>query len=406
MGNPVPIESIPRRQILIIGMLDSVHLARWLGQFVNEEIDFVIFASKKYRKLHSLTFSLLNSNYVANYKLAHWPFLPFISGYLDFLSFELRGYFKFLPNRAKFVEKILKRRTFQYIHAFEIQGAGYLINKINADLVSKQKIILTNWGSDIYYFAQFPLHEKEIRGALAKASYYSGECVRDYLLARQYGFAGEELPCIPNAGGFQIEPRESSYLLPSSRNQILIKGYGGTFGRADLPIALIPRIANKYPQIRFHIYSATDDTLKLLETLPEGIKDKISISTVQEKLTHNQMLMEFAKSRIYIGCSVSDGISTSFIEALIYGAYPIQTNTSCANEWVSKGVEASIVGLDPNLLLVEILKALEDNSLVDSASENNYQVALKHLSNEIVEKQALKFYKPKDLFSDSSRISL
>ena len=40
MGNPVPKESIPRRQILIIGMLDSVHLARWLGQFVNEEIDF------------------------------------------------------------------------------------------------------------------------------------------------------------------------------------------------------------------------------------------------------------------------------------------------------------------------------------------------------------------------------
>jgi hypothetical protein len=88
MGNPVPKVSIPRRQILIIGMLDSVHLARWLGQFVNEEIDFVIFASKKYRKIHPLTISLLNSNYVANYKLAHWPFLPFISGYLDFFSFD------------------------------------------------------------------------------------------------------------------------------------------------------------------------------------------------------------------------------------------------------------------------------------------------------------------------------
>ena len=406
MGNPVPKVSIPRRQILIIGMLDSVHLARWLGQFVNEEIDFVIFASKKYRKIHPLTISLLNSNYVANYKLAHWPLLPLISGYLDFLFFELRGYFKLLPNRSKFVEKILKRRIFQCIHAFEIQGAGYLINKVNADLVSKQKIILTNWGSDIYYFARFPEHEKEIRSTLQIANYYSGECVRDYLLARQYGFVGEELPCIPNAGGFQIEPRDSNYLLPSLRNQILIKGYGGAFGRADLPIALIPRIAHVYPQIRFHVYSATDDTLKLLDTLPEGIKHKISVSTVQDKLTHNQMLMEFAKSRIYIGCSVSDGISTSFIEALIYGAYPIQTNTSCANEWVSKGVVASIVGLDSNLLLVEILKALEDNRLVDSASENNYQVALKHLSNEIVLKQALKFYKPEDLFGDSSRISL
>ena len=393
MGNPVPKVSIPRRQILIIGMLDSVHLARWLGQFVNEEIDFVIFASKKYRKLHPLTISLLNSNYVANYKLAYWPFFPFISGYLDFFSFELRGYFKLLPNRSKFVEKILKKRTFQYIHAFEIQGAGYLINKVNADLVSNLKIILTNWGSDIYYFAQFPTHEKQIRSALAKANYYSGECVRDYVLARKFGFVGEELPCIPNAGGFQLEPRDSNFLPPSFRSQILIKGYGGIFGRADLPIAIIPKIAQLYPQIRFHIYSATDDTLNLLESIPEDFRPRISVSTIREKLSHGQMLKEFAKSRIYIGCSVSDGISTSFIESLIYGAYPIQTNTSCANEWVSKGVKASVIGLDLDLLLVEIVRALDDSNLVDAASEKNFQIALMYLRDDVVQKQALKFYK-------------
>ena len=384
---------IHRKRVLVIGMLDSIHLARWLGQFVDEEIDFAILASKKYRKLHPLTISLLNSNHVANYKLARWPFFKSISGYLDFFFFELRGHIKLFPNRSKFIEKILKGGTFQYIHAFEIQGAGYLINKINADLLSKQRIILTNWGSDIYYFAQFPAHEKQIRGALAKANYYSGECVRDYALARKFGFVGEELPCIPNAGGFQIGPRDSNFLPPSFRSQILIKGYGGIFGRADLPIAIIPKIAQLYPQIRFHIYSATDDTLNLLELIPEEFRAKISVSTIREKLSHGQMLKEFSKSRIYIGCSVSDGISTSFIESLIYGAYPIQTNTSCANEWVSKGAKASIIGLDLDLLLVEIVRALDDSNLVDAASEKNFQIAIMHLSNDVVQKQALKFYK-------------
>ena len=52
---------IHRKRVLVIGMLDSIHLARWLGQFVDDEIDFAILASKKYRKLHPLTISLLNS---------------------------------------------------------------------------------------------------------------------------------------------------------------------------------------------------------------------------------------------------------------------------------------------------------------------------------------------------------
>ena len=37
-----------RRKILIIGMFDSIHLARWLSQFENEKIDFVLFPSKKF----------------------------------------------------------------------------------------------------------------------------------------------------------------------------------------------------------------------------------------------------------------------------------------------------------------------------------------------------------------------
>jgi hypothetical protein len=38
-----------RRKILVIGMFDSIHLARWLFQFENETIDFVLFPSKKFK---------------------------------------------------------------------------------------------------------------------------------------------------------------------------------------------------------------------------------------------------------------------------------------------------------------------------------------------------------------------
>jgi hypothetical protein len=75
------------------------------------------------------------------------------------------------------------------------------------------------------------------------------------------------------------------------------------------------------------------------------------------------------------------------------GAYPIQTNTSCANEWVNLGAVASIVGLNQNEILDQIYIALKDDNLVDTASELNYKIAKKYLEYKVVQKKALEYYK-------------
>jgi hypothetical protein len=40
------------KKILVVGMLDSIHLARWLSQFKNLEIQITIFPSSRFRRLH------------------------------------------------------------------------------------------------------------------------------------------------------------------------------------------------------------------------------------------------------------------------------------------------------------------------------------------------------------------
>jgi glycosyltransferase involved in cell wall biosynthesis len=99
------------------------------------------------------------------------------------------------------------------------------------------------------------------------------------------------------------------------------------------------------------------------------------------------------QSRIYVGCSESDGISTSFLESLITGAYPIQTSTSCASEWVSRGAICSIVPLDIDQVLQSIRQALQSNQLVDRASEENFKIAQRYLNDEVIKEEALKFYR-------------
>jgi glycosyltransferase involved in cell wall biosynthesis len=98
-------------------------------------------------------------------------------------------------------------------------------------------------------------------------------------------------------------------------------------------------------------------------------------------------------SRIYIGCSVSDGISTSFLEALTKGVYPIQTNTSCAGEWIDKGAIASLIDLDIDQLEEALQFAINDDKAVDSAAEKNLEVANNLLTSAKVAPIAQKFYK-------------
>ena len=103
------------------------------------------------------------------------------------------------------------------------------------------------------------------------------------------------------------------------------------------------------------------------------------------------LLGYLSKARIYVGASRSDGISTSFLEALCLGAYPIQTSTSCANEWINLGFSGSII--EPES--AEILNALNINYFNSDLNQKriqNLDNAKTYLSYVLVKFQALKFY--------------
>ena len=73
-----------------------------------------------------------------------------------------------------------------------------------------------------------------------------------------------------------------------------------------------------------------------------------------------------------IAVSVTDGISTSMLEAMAMGAFPIQSNTACADEWFTDGVGGFLV--DPNdvdIIAARLSHALCDDNLVDTAARIN-----------------------------------
>ena len=305
--------------------------------------------------------------------------------------FFMASRFVKLNLRALFLKRILAKHTFTFVHALEIQGAGYLIEEASRGRRDSHQLILTNWGSDIYFYQDQPEHQQRIRSALELADYYSAECHRDYELAREFGFQGVELPCIPNAGGFVVLD-QLDCTKASTRTNVAAKAYGGQFGRGDLVIESIRSAFNRVPHFTAFLYSVTDDLLKEVVGLTQQFPGRIEFSSRKSPLTQAEMNDLFSRSRIYLGASRSDGISTSFLEALNFGCYPIQTDTSCAGDWEKLGALASIVPQNVSVITNELIRSLTDDELVDSAQKQNSEVSKQHLSFEKVKAVATTFY--------------
>ena len=381
-----------RKRILVVGMLDSIHTSRWLKQFKDQEIDFLIFPSKKFKNVHWNLQELMALQNKASFKFATFSPSNSLHGYWDYFHKVFLARLFQSNFRLNSLRRIVADKDFTYIHALEIQGAGYLVDTALKSIDLKFKFILTNWGSDIYYFQQFSGDRLKIISALQSATHYSGECKRDYELARNLGFRGEELPCIPNAGGFVIESLDAA-VKTSKRLKIAAKTYGGTFGRGDLVIEALLSVMQKYSQISVHLYSVTEDLIENAVALQGFFPNRVTFTSTQNSLSPEEMKELFHESRIYMGASRSDGVSTSFLEALVAGCYPIQTNTSCASEWTKLGAVASIVPLEINQIIQQIEKAICDDELVDRAQIANREIASKYLNYEFVQNQAFAFYK-------------
>jgi len=121
----------------------------------------------------------------------------------------------------------------------------------------------------------------------------------------------------------------------------------------------------------------------------------IEYSSRYNQITHDELLEKFGKAKIAIGNNVSDGIPNTLLEALISGAFPIQSNPGGASEdYIENGVNGFLIN-DPESIeeiVNHITKAIKNSDLINKAFEINQQKA-KELEYSKVKKKVLNTYK-------------
>jgi glycosyltransferase involved in cell wall biosynthesis len=179
---------------------------------------------------------------------------------------------------------------------------------------------------------------------------------------------------IPVSGGVKLESSGMlDRVIDQERKTIVIKGYQNVWGQALIALRAIESVADELSGYRIELFSCNQRTVQAASQLRKKTNLEI-ITHKKHSLSHVQVLEIMKGSLAYIGLSTSDGISTSMIEAMSQGAIPIQSNTSCGNEWLINGEDGFLVEYqDWEVVAKHLLYVLNNPDFVAKARNKNYQ---------------------------------
>jgi glycosyltransferase involved in cell wall biosynthesis len=275
------------------------------------------------------------------------------------------------------------------VHSFEMQGCSYPILK-TMNKYPEIPWLYSCWGNDIYYYKNYKEHYSKIKSVLKRVNFLHTDCERDAKLALEMGFSGEHLGVIPGGAGYDIKKLSMLHLPVGERKIILVKGYEHLFGRGLNVIKALEQIQSEIHEFQVVVFAAHPIVISYVK------EKELPFTTIHRSaLQHDEVLELMGKSLVYVGNNISDGMPNTLLEAIVMGAFPIQSNPG--------GATAEIIEHGKNGLLIEhpeeiieikklILRALTDSSLLNEAYLLNKKIALERLDYKWNEQKIIGLY--------------
>jgi glycosyltransferase involved in cell wall biosynthesis len=385
-------------RILFVAMANSVHTAGWVNQLADTGWDIHVFdamegsLTPELKSVTAYTF-YRPAESSCNVKKVH-SILPLPRG-VGFFGSRSKLLSRFLmPSRVDSLTRLIRHLEPDIIHSLEMQHESYPLLEVKRKLGGKFSIpwIYSSWGSDLYLFSDQPEHKERIKEVLDTCDYYIADCQRDVEIATKLGFKGEVLGVFPGIGGFDIASMKKLIhpQPPSIRKTIALKGYSGWAGRAIVALQALQLCADMLQGYTVVVYSANDEVEHVARYISRvtGISFEVLPHSPREKIVR---LM--GSSRLAIGMSISDGTPNSMLDAMVMGAFPIQSDTISTAEWITHGENGLLVPPeDPETLAVAIRQALSDDTLVDHAAKKNARITAERLDRSVIKPTVVAMY--------------
>ena len=389
-------------KILIVGMARSIHTARWINQFRESGWEIHLFPSFDNGTSHPILCNTIvhHSFYSPKDNLGSNLKLNGISIGSKKLSLLFRILLKrFFPKyREQQLSRVILQIKPDVIHSLVVDTGGYLTLQSKNTFVGKfPPWIVTNYGNDLFFYGRLAEYKPKMLAVLKSCKYFCTECERDKFLAiNEYNFTGKVYSTMYSVGGgWDLKSVQAlrNQIKPSDRKIILVKGYQHLRGRAYVALRALERCKDILDGYTIVIFGA--DPIKDISFLGEWFTFNTGISVIIEEQTndYDSILKLQSSARVTIGLSITDGVSNSFLEALIMGSFPIQSVSSNTSEWITDGITGfGVPPEDPEVIEKAIRIALADDKMVNSAAVRNWETVSKRLDEVIMYNKAVEMY--------------
>lgn len=259
------------------------------------------------------------------------------------------------------------------VHTLELQHAGYTMLEVREQAGERfPPWLASSWGSDVYLYRKIDRHRARLARLAARLDGFHSDCSRDHDYLRELGFNGRYFPPLAASGGVDLAdyPDPASLPPPSTRDLVLIKGYHGWSGRAMDILLAVHRIAPLLRRYRIRVTHTAPAVTKMVDILRRDDRLDIAVDPYFPKL--QTAIERLCHARLVVGYGLSDGISTTLLEAMAVGTFCIQASTACGSEWARPGREMlEVPPHDVAALADAIALAASDDALVDGCVHRN-----------------------------------
>jgi glycosyltransferase involved in cell wall biosynthesis len=173
---------------------------------------------------------------------------------------------------------------------------------------------------------------------------------------------------------------------------VAVKGYHDDCwaGRALVALRAIELCADVLGDYEVVIYSASANVRAAAEQLSAKRTVRISVLPPSQ---HEEILRLMGHARVAIGVSVSDGTPNSLLEAMLMGAFPIQSDTGATAEWVTHCANGFLVPPeDAAAVATAIRTAIDDDALVEKAAVLNERIVVERINQAAIQPQVVALY--------------
>lgn len=385
-------------KILFVATVNSIHTVRWLSQLRGRKWDIHLFPAEwpvtvhtalRDVTLHGVGLWRPDGLHPSVKVAGVWPFAKGAFRVSQLAGRCAPG----LTRRDRLLARAVRKLKPDIVHALEMQKSGYLT--LDARRLSGHRfppLIYSCWGNDLYYFGRQPEHVERIRRVLGVCDYFAADCERDIRLAREYGFQGEILGYFPGPGGFKIDEllklREAGPI--AARRTIAVKGYESWCGRALTVLIAVHRCVDVLHNYEVIVYSATPEVASVVRHMAMTTPLRIRVLPPS---AHEELIKMMGRSRIAIGNSVSDGTPNTMLEAMVMGAFPVQSDTGSTAEWIENEKNGFLTDPeDAGTIEQALRRAITDDELVNKAAEWNARLTRARIEWEVVVPRVIAMY--------------